>query len=256
MSINFQQFGHGDPIIIMHGLFGTLDNLKQIARALSNNYSVYLVDLPGHGQSTSTSPLNLTEMAKAVLAFADAQGLPSFSILGHSLGGKVAMEMALIAPDKVSKLLVADIAPVQYSRRHDTIIKGLQSIDLVNTQNRQEADKTLAAHVNEIGVRAFLLKSLRKSDEENVSWQWQFDLPTLVANYDNLIASNRAGNYSGPTLFIVGGSSEYVIPEHKTEIENRFSNVKAKVIQNTGHWLHAEKPTAFEKICTDFLSNS
>lgn len=256
MKINFQTFGTGSPLIIMHGLFGTLDNLKQIAKALSEHHTVYLIDLPAHGASDTPTPLTLTEMALSVIRFAEAQNLQEFSILGHSLGGKVAMEIALLKPNMVSKVIVADIAPVKYERRHDKIIQGLKAIDLVNTENRQAADKTLSDYVNELGVRAFLLKSLRRSDDENVNWQWQFDLEALAENYDNLIDANKLGKYTRPVLFIIGGNSEYVTPGHKEEIGARFNNAKAKVIQNAGHWLHAEKPAAFEKICTDFLSNS
>lgn len=256
MKINFQTFGTGSPLIIMHGLFGTLDNLKQIAKALSEHHCVYLIDLPGHGESDTPTPFTLSEMANAVIDFAKQQELDEFALLGHSLGGKVAMEVALLEPNLVSKVIVADIAPVQYERRHDKIIQGLKAIDLVSTENRQAADKTLANYVTELGVRAFLLKSLRRSEISNQNWQWQFDLNALSENYDNLIDANSLSVYSGPVLFILGGNSEYVRPDHKAEIGKRFKNAKAKVIQNAGHWLHAEKPAAFEKICTDFLSNS
>lgn len=256
MKINFQTFGTGSPLIVMHGLFGTLDNLKQIAKALSEHHTVYLIDLPAHGASDTPNPLNLNQMAHSVIEFAEEQGLQAFSILGHSLGGKVAMEVALLKPNMVNKVIVADIAPVKYERRHDKIIQGLKAIDLTNTENRQAADKALANYVNELGVRAFLLKSLRRSDDTKFNWQWQFDLDALADNYDNLIDANSTGQYTGPVLFVIGGNSQYVTSEHKDEIAQRFNNAKAKVIQNAGHWLHAEKPAAFEKICTDFLSNS
>lgn len=249
--------GSGQPMIIMHGLFGTLDNLKLIAKAMANNYQVYLIDLPGHGGSDSVSPFNLAQMANAVVAFADEMGLQRFAILGHSLGGKVAMEIALTSPDRVTAIAVADIAPVQYQRRHDAVLAGLNAIDLVNTSTRQQADEVMSQHVKEAGVRAFLLKSLRRApSDSNANWAWYFDLPHLAASYDNFIKANRDGHYPGPVLFIIGGNSEYVQTSHQEAIQLRFSDIKVKVIQNAGHWLHAEKPVAFEKICTDFFRNS
>ena len=196
-------------------------------------------------------------MAKAVIEFSEQMQLGQFSVLGHSLGGKVAMEIALTRPELVKALAVADIAPVQYQRRHDAVLAGLNSIDLINTKTRQDADKVMSQHIEEPGVRAFLLKSLRRaSTDSEQAWQWYFDLPHLEQSYENFIKANREGQYSGPTLFIIGGNSEYVQQQHQAEIQNRFSNIKAKVIQNAGHWLHAEKPVAFEKICTDFFLNS
>lgn len=254
MAINYQKMGSGEPMIIMHGLFGTLDNLKLIAKSLANSHTVYLIDLPGHGGSSRVEPFDLANMANAVIQFAEEMRLARFSILGHSLGGKVAMEVALTKPELVKAIAVADIAPVQYYRRHDAVLAGLNSIDLENTSSRQEADKTMSQHIVEPGVRAFLLKSLRRSPEgTDTKWAWYFDLPHLEQSYENFIKANSEGTYSGPVLFVIGGNSEYVKQEHQQEIQKRFSNIKVKVIQNAGHWLHAEKPVAFEKICTDFF---
>lgn len=253
MTINFQQMGEGDPIIVIHGLFGTSDNLKQIAKALSNEHLVYLIDLPGHGSSETVFPLSLENMANRVYEFAQQQGLNNFSILGHSLGGKVAMELSLRYPDAVKSLIVADIAPVEYARRHDEIIKGLKAVDLINTPSRQAADKTMQNYIDDRGVRAFLIKSLKRDKNDSSRWAWYFDLENLSKDYGLLIKAPCSGVYNKDTLFIVGGDSNYVLPEHKPEILARFPQIKVKVIQNTGHWLHAEKPVAFEKICRDFL---
>ncbi|NVK24501.1 MAG: alpha/beta fold hydrolase [Gammaproteobacteria bacterium] len=254
MTINFQKMGQGEPIVIIHGLFGTSDNLKQIAKALSDTRLVYLIDLPGHGGSDSTHPLSLVNMAKRIHEFCQSQSLNNFDVLGHSLGGKVAMELALMQPLLIRSLIVADIAPVEYPRRHDAIIQGLQSVDLINTPSRQQADKTLQTLIDDRGIRAFLIKSLKRDKSNSMAWQWDFDLQNLAKDYDLLIKAPRKGVFDKNTLFIIGGESNYVLPEHKQEIIERFPNVKVKVIQNAGHWLHAEKPVAFEKICRDFLS--
>lgn len=254
MAIGHQVIGQGAPLIAIHGLFGTSDNLKQIAKALSDQFKVYLIDAPAHGESSTPEPLTLTNMAQQVLAFADQHGLDTFSLLGHSLGGKIAMELALNANERVDRLIVADIAPVQYTHRHDHIIKGLNSVPLASLSNRQQANEILSQYIEEDGVRGFLLKSLARETAPSSGWKWRFDLNALEQNYDNLIAGNSALTYPGRTLFIVGGNSNYVLPEHKPEIVARFNQINVKVIQNAGHWLHAEKATAFIKICQDFLA--
>ena len=251
MSIHFKVLGSGSPLVMIHGLFGTSDNLKAIAKGLAEDFKVYLIDAPGHGDSPTLEPLSLTTMAEAVKVFAEEQGLTSFSMLGHSLGGKIAMELALNYPHLVDKLVVADIAPVNYPRRHDGIISALRSVPLTNLKSRAEADKILQENIQEPGVRGFLLKSLTRSNNNN--WLWKFDLEALANNYDNLVAANSEQEYSGDVLFIIGGNSNYVLPEHREQITNRFPRVKPKVIQGTGHWLHAEKPNAFTKICREFL---
>ena len=254
MTIAYQVLGQGKPLIVIHGLFGTSDNLKQIAKALSDQFKIYLIDAPAHGDSSTPSPLTLTSMAKDVIEFADEQGLAQFSLLGHSLGGKIAMEVALLENDRVDKLIVADIAPVQYTNRHDHIIEGLNAIGLTQLENRQQANHILAQYIDDAGIRGFLLKSLTRAEKTQTGWKWRFDLTALELGYANLIKANSKLTFDRPTLYIIGGNSNYVLPEHKSEIVTRFQSVSVKVIQNAGHWLHAEKPTAFIKICRDFLA--
>ncbi|MBU2918716.1 alpha/beta fold hydrolase [Psychrosphaera sp. F3M07] len=254
MTIAHQVLGQGKPLIVIHGLFGTSDNLKQIAKSLSDQYKIYLIDAPAHGDSSTPDPLTLNNMAKAVLEFADQQGLTQFSLLGHSLGGKIAMEIALLENARVDKLIVADIAPVQYESRHNHILEGLNSINLDTLENRQQANETLSQFIDDVGVRGFLLKSLTRAEKPQSGWKWRFDLNALELSYENLIKGNSLLTYPGPTLYIIGGNSNYVLPEHKNKIVTRFQNTSVKVIQNAGHWLHAEKPTAFIKICRDFLA--
>lgn len=256
MSINFQSFGEGSPLVIIHGLFGTSDNLKAVAKQLADEYKVYLIDAPGHGDSASLKKLSISNMANAVINFLKEHQLESVSILGHSLGGKIAMEIALLQPQRVDKLLVADIAPVQYTRRHDQIISGLQSVPLDNLNSRQQADELLSNYIEEKGVRGFLLKSLVRDDQadSNKVWKWRFDLAQLATDYDEIIKANSDSTFNGPTLMIIGSESNYVQKEHQSEITKRFPNVKAKIISGAGHWLHAERQTAFVKICRDFLS--
>lgn len=251
MTIHFQKMGEGQPLLLIHGLFGTSDNLKAIAKALADSFTIYLLDAPSHGNSATMNPLNYQSMAKAIIDFTEEQALANFSILGHSMGGKIAMEIALTQPDKVLKLIVADIAPVNYPRRHDEIIKALTTVPLDTLENRQQADKHLANFIPEPGVRGFLLKSLERGQE--AAWQWKFALRDIAENYNNIISANTLALFDNPTLFLIGGNSDYVKPEYQNEITSRFPQAQAKVIQGAGHWLHAEKPAAFVKICRDFL---
>ena len=254
MSIIFQTFGEGKPLLIIHGLFGTSDNLKAVAKQLSDSHKVYLLDAPGNGESASLPKLSSNTIALTVVDFIKEQNLTLVSILGHSLGGKIAMEIALIAPEIIDKLLVADIAPVQYTRRHDDIIASLKAVPLQGLTGRQEADEILAKKIPEKGVRGFLLKSLVKDNTADAAWTWRFDLDQLAKDYDELIKANSTGHFDGPTLMIIGSESNYVQNEHRPAIVERFPNVKAKIISGAGHWLHAERQTAFVKICRDFLS--
>lgn len=251
MSIHFEKFGTGPALILIHGLFGTLDNLKTIGKSLSDSFEVYLIDAPAHGKSSTPTPLDLQTMADMVINFIKQQNLSEVSLLGHSLGGKISMEVALKEPSLVSKLIVADIAPVKYTRRHDSIINGLQSVT-ADTKDRRSADHKLKQYIEEPGVRGFLLKSF----QPNQSHPWAFDLEALSASYESLIDGNSDVSSPVNTLFIIGGNSNYVSLEHKSAILSRFPNTQSKVIHGTGHWLHAEKPAAFEKICRDFLVQS
>lgn len=246
--------GEGKPLIIIHGLFGTSDNLKAVARELIDEHKVYLIDAPGHGDSVTVVPLSIANMANAVSDFIKQLNVGPVQILGHSLGGKIAMEIALANPELISKLIVADIAPVQYKPRHDDIISSLQAVPLKTLESRKDADQILAQKINEPGVRSFLLKSLVRDKSKPGEWIWRFNLDQLSSDYNELIKSNREGTYSGPTLFIIGSESNYVLPEHRGDIIERFPNTKAKTINGAGHWLHAERSVAFVKICRDFLS--
>ena len=239
------------PVVLIHGLFGSFENLGVIARSLSENYRVINVDVRNHGRSGHSNEMNYALMAEDLAQTLDALHIDKAAILGHSMGGKMAMAFALKYPQRVSKLILADIAPVGYPPRHNAIIAGLKAVDLAALQQRGDADKQLAQFIPEAGVRQFLLKSLIKDADQ---FGWRFNLKALEQNYPELIAAPLAqGEFTGPTLFIKGGDSDYILPEHKATIMQLFPQAQAKIIQGTGHWLHAEKPAAFTKLVNDFL---
>lgn len=251
MQLNYERQGSGEPVILIHGLFGDLDNLKSISRSLADSYTVVNLDVRNHGQSPHCDEMSYAAMAQDVITIADEEGFDKFHLLGHSMGGKIAMEIALRYPSRVRSLIVADIAPVAYDARHSSILDALCSIDVDNLSSRQEADDQLAKSIETKGVRQFLLKNLRK---DNDNWFWRFNLKGLQANYSTLIGEPTSeGQYTGPVLFIRGEKSDYVTTDHRDAIAQRFPSARPQTIKGTGHWLHAEKPQEFNQLVGDFL---
>ncbi|MGS2717286.1 alpha/beta fold hydrolase [Eionea flava] len=245
---------HAPPILVIHGLFGSLENLGLIARKLSDDYCVYSLDLPNHGRSAHTDSTSLVSLAEAVASWMDDNDIARAHILGHSLGGKVGMEIALRYPEKVDRLMVADIAPVAYHARHNDVFAAFRAVDLASIQSRMDADKMMQPHVGELSTRSFLLKNLEKTTEG--TWYWRANIDGLMGDYDKLIDANSAGfpSFTSPVLFIKGELSPYILPEHRDAILSLFPNASVKVINGTQHWLHAEKPDIFVGIVKRFLS--
>lgn len=253
------ELGAAPVLVIIHGLFGSLENLGPIARVLAESHSVVSVDLPNHGRSPQVAALDmsLTAMAQQLDQTLQALNLEQASInqvslLGHSLGGKVAMEYALIFPAKVKKLIVADIAPVQYQPRHQAVFAGLKSVNLTSITSRKEAERSMADHIEEEGVRLFLLKSLERNPDPP-GFRWRMNIGILEQAYPSFIAAPRMAQFDGPVLFIKGADSDYLLAEHQPEVQARFSQAAVKIIHGTGHWLHSQKPVVFSKLASKFL---
>lgn len=253
MKLHFKQYSDsGEPLLIMHGLFGSLGNWGGQSRQLATDFSVYGLDLRNHGASPHSDVMNYTAMAQDVIEFMDDHGIERCHLLGHSMGGKTAMQTALSAPQRINRLVVADIAPVHYRGQHDGILDGLDAIDLRSIASRNEADKILAEYVPDELVRQFLLTNLVRSAEDEFSWR--INLPVLKQNYDRLREAPASdGVFEGPTLFVKGALSNYIQEKHREAILARFPNATTKVIMHTGHWLHAEKPQTFYRIVHGFL---
>lgn len=251
MSIDYSVRGEGEPLVLIHGLFGTRENLGAIAKHLSESFQVYSIDLPNHGRSAHVDDFDLRAMADAIHAWMQGVNLASAHFFGHSLGGKAAMELALVYPNNVRKLVVADIAPVHYEHRHEGVFTGLLSIDLDVLQSRVEADQVLAEHVPEKPVRSFLLKNLQRSTEGGFSWR--MNLPAIHEHYKNLIRGNHDARFERPVLFLKAEHSDYIQSEHREQIVSRFPHTELKVVSNTGHWLHAEKPELIARLVSRFL---
>ncbi len=255
MLLHHLHRGEGPPVLLLHGLFGSAANLGMVARGLADSFSVYSLDLPNHGLSPRRQRMGYRDMAADVVSFIEDHGLAPCHILGHSMGGKIAMQVALDRPELLAKLVVADIAPVQYPPHHDHVLEGLDAVAEAGPEDRKSADAVLSRHVKEAGVRAFLLKSWQRG--EDGQWRWLINREAVKTNYRYLGEPNTppvaGGQYTGDTLFIIGSESDYVGPEHRQATLALFPRAQVKVIEGTGHWLHAEKPAIFNKLVLRFL---
>ncbi len=251
--LNSKRQGAGPPVVLIHGLFGSLENLGGIARILAESATVYSLDLPNHGRSPHHQHMSLSSMAEDVACWMADQGLDSAGFVGHSLGGKVAMELALQRPELVDSLVVMDIAPVHYPPHHSDVFAGLQAVNLQEISSRRDAENIMTPYVPEVAVRSFLLKNIMRTGEGHFAWR--MNLPVIRDNYEKLVSANgQSAEYGGNVLFLKGGDSDYIGEEHRHDILSRFPQAKVKVVANTGHWLHAEKPALVAKLIQQFFS--
>ena len=254
--LNYQQLGQGEHIILIHGLFGSLENLNMVAKTLSNEYCVTSIDVRNHGNSFHQQGCSYQELAQDVINLLDHLSIQKCHILGHSMGGKIAMQIALNYPQRLEKLVIADIAPVAYPAHHLRIIEGLKSIDFKKVQKRKDADVQLAEYVETIGVRQFLLRNITSNSQGQ--FYFKCNLDNIEQGYSQVMQSIQPQgekSFNGETLFIKGGESDYILAEHRAAINSLFPLAKAKIMQGAGHWLHAEKTVAFNKIVMDFLQS-
>ncbi len=242
MELNFKTFGAGEPIIILHGLFGTLDNWQTLAKELANHFSVFIVDHRNHGRSPHTFGMyNYMLLADDLKTFMEQQWIYKARLIGHSMGGKTVMQMALNHPDMVEKLCVVDIAPKQYGGGHETILDAMRSLDLTLLKDRHEAQVHLSKTIKEQGVVQFLLKNLTRNHDGTYSWKMNFK--NLDENYQNILNDiEDTGIYDGQTLFVKGENSDYIEVDSENRIRSLFPKAQIQTIKNAGHWVHADQP--------------
>ena len=252
-TLHSERHGEGPLLVMLHGLFGSLDNFGAVAKLFADEFSVLRLDLPGHGRSPSLPTLSYPSMAEAVLHTLDELDVDRCHLLGHSMGGKVAMAIAGDPGDlQLERLIIVDIAPRDYPPHHDEILEALQGIDTGALTKRGDADEALRAGVEDAGVRAFLLKNLYRHDEGG--FRWRFDLEALVRDYSRLAeAPPMQRQVDVPTLFVKGGESDYLQRRDEPRIRECFSDPQLKTMQGCGHWPHAEKPDIFARFCSEFL---
>lgn len=252
MDLNYKTFGKGHPLLILHGLFGTLDNWQTLGKELAEDYMVYLIDQRNHGRSPHLDEMNYPAMAGDLKQFMEDNWIYETHVLGHSMGGKAAMQLALQYPDMVDRLIVVDIAPRRYPRSHEEIFEALRSLQLEEIDSRSDAEEALRADIKDKGIRQFLLKNLRRTKEEGYAWKMNLD--ALYQNYDDILAAIETHEpFTGPTLFIRGGRSNYIHDEDRVDIQKLFPNARIETIEGAGHWVHAEAPDRMLQLIRDFL---
>lgn len=253
MRLHYQSIGQGSPLVILHGLFGSADNWRGIAKALSSERQIISVDLRNHGRSFHHSQQTFDLMAEDLLDLLDDLGLSTVDLLGHSLGGKTAMRFTHNFTDRVSKLIVVDIAPRQYADEHSVIFKALLALDLSKFSSRTAVSEALSDTLPDPQVRQFLLLNVQKTDQ---GFNWRINLQALFCNYPGLLQSVEPNDsVEVPTLFISGEKSNYVTDNDWQQIKSFYPNAKHVVIDNAGHWVHADQPDIFVEQVNRFLAD-
>ncbi|MUJ20793.1 alpha/beta fold hydrolase [Aliivibrio fischeri] len=251
MLLNYKEQGNGDHLILIHGLFGSLDNLGLLARQFETEYRVISVDLRNHGRSFHSDIHNYHELANDLVNLFDHLSITSAHIVGHSMGGKVAMALASQSPQLIQSLSILDMAPIAYpERKHDAVFSGLHKILDNKPTTRKEADDLLATSIVDPGVRQFLSKSLYKEQEHLAL---RFNVNALFDNYAQIIGWDNIPAFEGDVIFIKGQNSDYILAEHQANIISQFPNAKAHIVNGTGHWLHAEKPETIYRVIKRFI---
>jgi esterase len=248
----FHETGSGPPMIILHGFLGSGENWLGIAMKFAENFHVFLPDQRNHGRSLHSDEFNYDLLAEDLKDFADARGAEKFYLVGHSMGGKVAMQFARKYPARIQAMVVADIAPRAYAPHHQTIFESLKTLNPDLLSNRREADELLAPFIPEMDVRQFLLKNLYRKAEGGFAWR--FHLPALEKAADSIGEDSGDNSLcSVPVLFIRGGLSSYIRKEDEAEIYRRFPSATIITIEGAGHWVHAEKPEEVASVIQEFF---
>ena len=249
MILHATDIGQGAPAILLHGLFGAGTNFGTIQRRLAQTRRVLAFDLRNHGRSPHDSVMTYPAMAQDVLDTMHAHDIESAALVGHSMGGKVAMTLALRDPASVTRLLIADIAPVAYPPRYDTIIQAMTALDLRPNLTRTDADTALTDAAPDPVMRQFLLSNLRFG----ATPEWRIGLSEIAAGLPEIMGWDGAGRFDGPTLVLRGERSDYTLPEHRALFRALFPAARFATLRGAGHWLHADAPDAFTATVDAFL---
>lgn len=252
MKLFSQERGEGFPVLILHGLFGMGDNWASIASQLADRHRVVLADLRNHGRSPHDDEMTLDLMTEDVLDLMDDQFLEKPVVMGHSMGGKVAMNLALKFSSRVHALIVVDIGPRTYPPQHGFILDALEHVPLSDISRRQDAEEILTRQGLPPAIRQFLLKSLARDEEGR--FYWRFNLQAIRRNLPEIgMAAPDNLQYNGPTLFVKGEKSDYITDEDGVLIAKLFPRASLAVVPQAGHWVHAENPEAFLAVVRSFL---
>src|SRR5215468_10450222 len=253
MNLHFEVVGEGRPVVILHGLLGSADNWRSMSRRLGAHYQGFALDLRNHGRSPHSDILDYDVMAADVREFTEQQALRRIILLGHSVGGKVAMQFAVEYSQQVDRLIVVDIAPKAYEPSQRYLLKAMQSLDL--SRYKSFADVALAPEVSSESLRQFLIKNLAR--DENGRLRWKIHLEAIDRNYDKLLRGLGAeGSFNKPTLFIRGGRSNYIEDDDALLIRQMFPQAEIVTLPEAGHWLHVDRPEEFFQTVVNFLNRT
>ena len=254
MILHSLQLGEtGQPFVILHGFLGMADNWKTLGRQWNEDgFQVHILDQRNHGRSFHSEEFSYELMAQDLKDYCDNHRLNNIYLLGHSMGGKVAMKAAQLFPELIEKLIIADIAPKTYAPHHSDIINALQSVDFSKISSRKEADQVLSQRITDFGTRQFLLKSLYRVNKDTYGWRFNLE---VLGNSQSMIGVHESTDIAVqiPTLFIRGGNSGYILDTDKMLIDHAFAKAELKTIPNAGHWLHAEQPQLFYQFVNEFV---
>jgi pimeloyl-ACP methyl ester carboxylesterase len=254
MNLNFKEYGEGKPLVILHGLFGSLDNWFSLTKAFADNRHVYLIDQRNHGQSPHTESHTYDEMAEDLFGFFEQNKLRDAILIGHSMGGKTAMHFAANHSELLDKLVVVDMGVKQYPVHHDLIIRAMQALDLANMSSRSEAEEQLRHLLDEEeSTIQFLLKNVyrQKQADGSTCYAWRFNLEVLADDIEEMGLPVLMGS-EVETLFLYGTQSKYVLEADKDDILKLFPNTTFKSL-DTGHWVHAQDPKGFVAAVKAFI---
>jgi len=251
-SLNYCRTGEGPVLLVIHGLFGSSRNWQGLARQFATHLDVITVDLRNHGDSPHLAGMDYASMAQDIIALLEALEIDRCSILGHSMGGKVAMKVTQLLPTNVERLVVADIAPQAYTHNYDQLLNAVMGLNLDNIGTRRQADQRLAMHIDDARNRQFLLQNLIIGEETS---QWKINWPVLKQHMSTITGYETIEDWQidVPSLFIYGGLSDYVTESGRLLIRQHFKRARFSCIKNAGHWLHAEQPQIFYQIVDHFL---
>ena len=253
MKLNYKTLGEGEPVIILHGLFGMLDNWQSFGKNLASDYTVFLLDQRNHGKSPHDETFDYKVMAEDLREFMEENWIYKSRIIGHSMGGKTAMQFALEYPDMCEQLVVVDIGPKAYNGGHESIFSALRSINLDNKSSRKEVEGDLSKTIDSYGVRQFLMKNLRRSKHSG-SYEWKMALDYIYNNYQQILGNIPSqGSFDNPSLFVKGNESDYLSIGDMELIRSSFSNSNLKVINDAGHWVHVDKPVELYTSIVNFF---
>lgn len=253
MHLNYRRAGSGHPLILLHGLFGSLANLQTLGRRLVDGWDVIAVDLRNHGASPYTSEMGYPALAADLVELLDRLALPSSALLGHSMGGKAAMRFALDYPHRADALAVLDIAPRAYAPQHEAEFAAMEALEPQVHSSRAELDAALAEHISDPVTRQFLLTNVQRGADGRFGWR--IDLSALRAGYDDIIGAVESNTaYDGPALFVRGQQSPYITYDDEAPIRRMFPRARFEAVPGAGHWVHAEQPQHVARVVREFLA--